>query len=152
MVHRVANAVAAIAFVLVGAAAAAAGPAENGPIRFRPLHVYVDPAGMPLAAYQVEIVAGGNATIVGVEGGEHPAFLEPPYYDPAALAGGRIVIAAFDTGSDLPRQRNRVATLNLREVGSVDPTYRATLEIAGNADGEAIDAAVDLVPAEGDAP
>jgi hypothetical protein len=152
MACRVSNALASVALVFLAAIAVAAEPAENGPIRFRPVHVYVDPAGTPLAAYQVEIVADGNATIVGVEGGDHPAFLGPPYFDPAALAGGRIIIAAFDTGSDLPNQRTRVATLHMREVGSAEPTYRATVEVAGNPDGEAIDAAVDLVPDEGDAP
>ena len=129
----------------------AAAPNE-GPIRFRPVHVYVDPAGVPLAAYQIEIVVDGNAQIVGVEGGEHPAFIAPPKYDPAALAGGRIIIAAFDTGRDLPTQRTRVATVHMREVGSVEPTYRATLEIAGGSDGRPIDATVELVPDEGDAP
>jgi hypothetical protein len=139
------------ALVLLPALVMAAPPNE-GPIRFRPVHVYVDPAGVPLAAYQIEIVVDGNAQIVGVEGGEHPAFIAPPKYDPAALAGGRIIIAAFDTGSDLPTQRTRVATVHMREVGSVEPTYRATLEIAGGPDGRPINATVELVPDEGDAP
>jgi hypothetical protein len=151
MGRRLATVLLSTALWFLPAPVAAAEP-DAEPIRFRPVHVYVDPAGTPLAAYQVEIVADGDAIIVGVEGGEHPAFFAPPYYDPAALAGGRIIIAAFDTGSDLPAQRTRVATLHLREVGPVEPTYRATLEIAGDSDGRVIDAAVDLVPDEGDAP
>src|SRR5262249_39121012 len=104
---------AALALVSVVTAARAVESAE-GPIRFRPVHVYVDPAGAPLAAYQLEIVVDGNAMIVGVEGGEHPAFARPPHYDPAALAGGRIILAAFDTGTELPTQRTRVATVHMR--------------------------------------
>jgi hypothetical protein len=151
MRRRLVNALLSAVLLFVPAAAMAAD-ADDGPIRFRPVHVYVDPAGTPLAAYQIEIVADGNAMIVGVEGGDHPAFFAPPYYDPAALTGGRIIIAAFDTGSDLPSERTRVATLHMREVGTVEPTYRARLEVAGNPDGESVEAAVDLVPDEGDAP
>jgi hypothetical protein len=139
------------ALVLFPGLASGADP-EEGPIRFRPVHVYVDPAGTPLAAYQIEIVADGNAKIVGVEGGAHGAFAEPPYYDPAALAGERVIIAAFDTGGDLPSQRTRVATLHVREAGPIEPTYDATLQIAGGADGRPIDASLELVPDEGDAP
>jgi hypothetical protein len=138
------------AALLVAAERALAGGADTGPIRFRPVHVYVDPAGAPLAAYQIDIVADGNAEIVGVEGGEGPAFRRPPHYDPAALAGARIIIAAFDTGADLPTQRTRVATVQMRESGSVEPTYRASLQIAGGPDGHPIDAAVALEPDEGD--
>jgi len=140
-----------LALLLLPAQARAADPQE-GPIRFRPVHVYVDPAGTPLAAYQIEIVADGHALIVGVEGGEHAAFALPPHYDPAALAGGRIIIAAFNTGQDLPSQRTRVATIHMRETGAVEPTYHATLQAAGDADGRPIDATVELVPDEGDAP
>ena len=146
--HRC-NLVVAAALMLLPALAAASD-AEHGPIRFRPVDVYVDPAGTALAAYQIEIVVDGNAKIVGVEGGDHPAFAAPPHYDPAALAGGRIIIAAFDTGSDLPTQRTRVATVHMREAGPVEPTYHATLQIAGGPDGRPIDATVDLVADEGD--
>jgi hypothetical protein len=36
-----------------------------------------------------------------IEGGDHPAFKSAPYYDPAALTRNRIIVAAFNTGSDL---------------------------------------------------
>ena len=138
------------ALVALAPGFAAALTPEEGPIRFRPVHVYIDPAGTPLAAYQIEIVADGNARIVGVEGGEHPAFAEPPAYDPAALAGGRIIIAAFDLGDDLPTERTRVATIHMREAGPLDPTYSATLQAVGDPDGQPIDATVVLEPDEGD--
>ena len=64
-------------------------------VRFRPLHVELEVGARPLAAYQVELVAAeGDAEIVGVEGGHSAGFDQPPYYDPEALAGGRIVLGA----------------------------------------------------------
>jgi hypothetical protein len=136
--------------IMAGNAARAGNGSDTGSIRFRPVHVYVDPAGAPLAAYQIEVVVEGNGAIVGVEGGEHAAFGQPPHYDPAALAGKRIILAAFDTHASLPTQRTRVATLQMRESGSAEPTYRATLQIAGGPDGHPIDATVTLEPDEGD--
>jgi hypothetical protein len=137
------------AFFALLATHAASALAEDRSIRFRPLDLYVDSAGQPLAAYQVEIVADGDAIIVGVEGGDPPAFAAPPHYDPAALASGRIILAAFDTGTDLPSGRTRVATVHMRESGP-QPRYHATLKIAGGPDGRPIDATVELVPDEGD--
>ena len=55
-------------------------------VRFAPVDVYLDSGSRPLAAYQFELkVTQGKVKIVGVEGGEHEAFREAPYYDPAAL-------------------------------------------------------------------
>ena len=46
-------------------------------MRFRPLDIYVDIPAAALAAYQIELVVEeGDAQIVGVEGGAHPAFKE----------------------------------------------------------------------------
>ncbi|MHC4072458.1 MAG: hypothetical protein ACYTGS_10570, partial [Planctomycetota bacterium] len=63
-------------------------------VRFAPLHIYLDSGSRPLAAFQFELkAAAGQIEIVGVEGGQHKAFAEAPYYDPAALANDRIIIA-----------------------------------------------------------
>lgn len=132
--------VAAAALVVCGNAAAEA-------VRFRPVDVYIDSGGEPLAAYQVEITARG-ATIAGVEGGDPPAFAEPPHYDPAALQGGRIILAAFNTGGDLPRGRTRVATLHMRETGNSE--YQIKLAAAANAAGARIDATASAEPREGE--
>lgn len=129
-----------VALLLCGSAAAET-------VRFRPVDVYVDSGAQPLAAYQVEITARG-ATIAGVEGGDPPAFAEPPHYDPAALQGGRIILAAFDTGSDLPHGRTRVATLHMRESGSAD--YEIKLTAAATAAGVRIDARASVEPREGE--
>src|SRR5262249_15132754 len=88
-----------LALLLTLAAAPPAGP------RFRTIPVTVESA-TPLAAYQVEITTAGR--IVGVEGGDAP-FDAPPYYDPAALAGGRVIPAALSTERALAAVGGRVA-------------------------------------------
>lgn len=105
-------------------------------VRFRPLDVELAVEDAPLGAYQVElVVTDGDARIVGVEGGEPPGFEEPPYYDPAALAGGRIVLAAFSTEQALPAgATHRVATVHLRETGPA-ATYELRLIVAADAAG-----------------
>jgi hypothetical protein len=119
-----------LALALLLSLAAAPAPAP----RFRTIPVEVD-AGAPLAAYQVEITTGGQ--IVGVEGGEAP-FDAPPYYDPAALAGGRIILAAFSTERSLPPGRHRVAVLHVREVG--EPRTDIRLVAAADPNGRRVDA------------
>jgi len=97
------------------------GKAGSG-TSFKHIEVFVDSFEKPLAAYQFEIlVKEGDAKIVGVEGGDHPAFREPPYHDPASLKSGRIIIAAFHTGKDLPHGRTRVARVHLIVKGNLNP-------------------------------
>ncbi len=110
--------------------------------RFTPLHVYLDSGGNALAAFQFELKAtAGQVKIVGVEGGVHQAFSKtPPYYDPAALAKDRIIIAAFSTQKDLPKGRTRIATLHLQILGDVQPQYELKLVVAADADGKEIPA------------
>jgi hypothetical protein len=115
--------------------------------RFRPLAVFVDSGEAPLAAYQIElVVSGAEAKIVGVEGGDPRAFREPPYYDPAALRGGRIILAAFSTDPDLPRGRTRVATVHVQESGTGSPRYEVRLIVSATAGGKRIPASVEVVP------
>ena len=112
-------------------------------VRFAPLHIYLDSGNNSLAAYQFELKAtAGQIKIVGVEGGSHKAFKEAPYYDPAALAKDRIIIAAFSTGSDLPKGRTRIATVHLQIVGDTEPQYELKLAVAGDADGKEIPAEI----------
>jgi len=131
----------------------------TGKVRFAPVHVYLDPGGEPLAAYQFELVCSvpvraypageDNASrrhyepevkIVGVEGGEHPAFKDAPYYDPAALMNDRIIIAAFNTSRDLPTTRTRIATIHLQIPADAEPQYDLRLTIAADAEGHSLDA------------
>jgi len=122
--------------------------AQSG-VRFAPLHIYLDSGNSSLAAYQFELkAAAGQIKIVGVEGGQHAAFKEAPYYDPAALAKERIIIAAFSTGGDLPKGRTRIATIHLQIAGDVEPKYELKLIVAGDADGKEIPAEITLKKGE----
>jgi len=52
--------------------------------RFQAIDVLVDTGGFPLAAWQLEFQNRlPGVAIVGIEGGDHPAFATPPHYDPA---------------------------------------------------------------------
>jgi hypothetical protein len=112
--------------------------------------VFCDPHGTALAAYQLELVAEDNcATIVGVEGGNHPAFREAPHYDAAALANHRIILAAFSTQRDLPAARTKIARVHFR-FEKPDRRLTPKLLVAGGSDGKTI--AVDVSVSEGAAP
>jgi hypothetical protein len=118
-------------------------------VLFAPLHIYIDSGNNSLAAYQFELKAvDGQIKIVGVEGGQHEAFKEAPYYDPAALAKDRIIIAAFSTGSNLPKSRTRVATIHLQIIGRTEPQYELKLIVAADADAKEIPAEITLEKGE----
>ncbi|MBL8990263.1 MAG: hypothetical protein JNJ48_01645 [Phycisphaerae bacterium] len=135
--------------------APAAAPASvPPPPRFEALDVFVDSANRPLAAWQVELTAsvpGGQVRIVGIEGGQHPAFNRPPYYDPLALTQNRVILAALsiDPPADLPTGRTRVARVHLHITGSRAPVS-ASLSFVDAADHTAARfvAPVSLQPAD----
>ena len=119
--------------------------ATAAPVRFAAVDVFLDSGAGPLAAYQFELKATeGDVALVGIEGGEHRAFASPPYYDPAALNGKRIVVGAFDTGTDLPRGRTRVARLMVQVRGDVSPKYEATVRVAASPDARPIPATISV--------
>jgi hypothetical protein len=110
-------------------------PAEESPVRFRAVDIYIDSGNTPLAAYQLEFsVTNTVAKIVGIEGGAHPAFHEPPYYDPKAIQQDRVIIAAFNTDKpeNLPTGRTRVATIHIETIGAEQPRYELKLQAAGD--------------------
>jgi hypothetical protein len=124
-------------------------PPGQPKVRFAPLNIYLDSGNKPLAAYQFELkAAAGQIKIVGVEGGEHKAFEEAPYYDPAALAKNRIIIAAFNTGSELPKEKTRVATIHLQIIGDAEPDYELKLTVAADADANEISAEISFEKGE----
>jgi hypothetical protein len=86
-----------------------------------------------------------DVKIVGVEGGDHTAFREPPYYDPAALSHNRIIIAAFNTGRDLPKGKTRVARLHL-QISGPEPQFKTKLDVAASAEGKDIPATSTVEP------
>ena len=126
----------AAGLVLLLALAASADDAPRA--RFSHIDVFIDPQGAALAAYQLELRATGDVKLVGIEGGEHKAFSHPPYYDPQALLNERIVIAAFNTGDDLPAKKTRVARLMVRIADGAEPKYETTLQVAASADAKPI--------------
>ena len=115
--------------------------------RFAAVDVLVD-AGVPgLAAYQLTFRARrGDVKIVGIEGGAHPAFKNPPFYDPKAMQHEKVVLAAFNTATPekLPHGWVRVATVHVQISGSKEPEYTAKLEAAADSEGRPIPAKVNI--------
>lgn len=104
---------------------AARAGAQDG--TFRAVDLYVDSGTRPLAAYQLNFHSSdANVKIVGIEGGEHSAFSQPPYYDPLAMQSNRVIIAAFSaaTADQLPHGRTRVATIHLQIPAHGKPEYQ----------------------------
>jgi hypothetical protein len=111
---------------------------EEGRSRFGAVDIYVDSGSTPLAAYQIELAAtNGVARIVGIEGGEHPAFRQPPFYDPKAMQHERVIIASFSTAAatDLPAGKTRVATIHYQTTETQPPRFELKLQTAGDAQG-----------------
>ena len=133
--------------VLLGIVGLSLAPAQGAPRTpvFRVIDVFVDSGETPLAAYQFRLVdPAGHLEIVGLEGGEHPAYASAPYYDPAALSQNRIIVAAFDTGDQVPVGRTRVASLHVQTVEEDPEEYEIELEVAAGPEGQRIDALVSL--------
>jgi len=122
--------------MLAGPLNAAESSAEPG-AAFRALDVYVDSHSAPLAAYQIEIQAPqGEVKIVGIEGGEHPAFLAPPFYDPKAMRQERLILAAFSTHSEvgLPKGKTRVATVHYQSLSGAAARFTVKVQTAANSE------------------
>ena len=113
--------------------------AKSSSPRFSYVDVYLDAKSESLAAYQFEFASErGHITVVGIEGGEHPAFAKrPPYYDPAALRQNRVIVAAFSTDSELPKGKTRIARVHLLIEGE-SPHYAVKIVVAANSAGRTI--------------
>jgi hypothetical protein len=115
---------------------------EQPASRFMPVDVMID-SDTDLGAWQVRVeTLGQNATLVGVEGGDG-VWSNPPMYDPAALAQGQILLAAYDTTNTSPSGNTRVARLHLMVVG--EPQLEIELIAAGDTDGHRLDATASVV-------
>jgi len=118
--------------------------------RFEAIDVFVDSDHQRLAAWQLELKSTANdVQIVGIEGGEHPAFKEPPYYDKRAMNNNRVIIAAFSTDKNLPSGRSRVARIHVQVRGPGARTWISELTTAATADGTRIPAEISLHKAAG---
>ena len=133
--------------LLLGVAATRAADPQ---VRFVPVDLWGDSGDQPLAAYQVEVrYDAQRVRVVGIEGGTHTAFAEPPHYDPRGMSGGRITLAAFSTAKDLPTGRTRLARLHLQIEGASEPDLTVELVAAGTATGARIRIDVSLEPMKG---
>jgi hypothetical protein len=115
--------------------------ANDDSSRFLVVDVQVNSGAEPLAAYQLEVSStNGAVKIVGIEGGEHPAFRQPPYYDPAAMQQDHVILGAFNTAAagQLPSGTVRVASIHVMAVGNVNPSFSARVETAATLDGRPI--------------
>ena len=113
----------------------------NQSVRFQAVDLFIDSKETPLAAYQLEFrVKTGDAKVVGVEGGEHSAFKDAPFYDPKAIQHERVIIAAFNTtaADKLPKGKTRVATIHLQVAGERQPDCAVKLETAATLEGRKI--------------
>jgi hypothetical protein len=113
--------------------------------RFETVDVFVDTTDKPLAAYQLQFfAAAGDVKIAGIEGGAHPAFKIPPFYDPKAMQRERVILAAFSTEAapDLPVGKTRVATIHVETRGGRPPLFQIQLEAAADTTGKTIAAEV----------
>lgn len=135
---------------LMGPALAQQTSTPQSSIRFLAADVYVDSKDKPLAAYQLEFsVTNAKAKIVGIEGGEHPAFCEAPHYDPKAIQKGRVMIAAFSTEpiNKLPTGNIRVATIHVQTSGTTnDAQFQLKLHTAADVEGRIITAKASIEP------
>ena len=116
-------------------------PAAN--VHFRAIDIYVDSGKIPLAAYQLEFsVTNVPTQSVGIEGGSAKVFHEPPFYDPKAMQGERVIIAAFSTEApeQLPSGKTRVATIHIMTTGDVRPKFELKLRAAADTTGKRISA------------
>ncbi|MEK6703116.1 MAG: hypothetical protein AABZ53_12695 [Planctomycetota bacterium] len=122
------------------------GQPENATaVRFEAVDVFVDSGAVPMAAYEIEFKANvkgqdAGAVLVGVEGGDHKAFTRAPYYDPAALKGNRIIVAALSVEGELPSGVTRVARLHVQIPARSTPDYACSMLVAGDTDAKEIPA------------
>ncbi len=138
-----------LALSLLGLLAQAPAPQDAPPQSaadpFRALDLIIE-TDRPLAAYQIELVdQTQTAKIVGIEGNGELPFQNPPHHDPKAMAGDRLILAAFSTrdGDRLPKGRIRVATVMV-QVGAEPPRWALKLSAAATVGGRPIEANISL--------
>ncbi len=123
----------------------AAPATDTSAIRFTTLDVIIDTGDATLAAYQFDFRATrGDVKIVGLEGGEHEAYKDAPYYDPAAMRNDRVIVAAYSTANDLPQGQTRVARIHVQIEGATAPEYKTQLVTAAGINGEPMDASITI--------
>jgi hypothetical protein len=110
-------------------------------VRFSTIEIFLDSGSRAFAAWQLELRATkGMVKIVGIEGGEHPEFKDPPRHDPKAIQRERVKLAAFSTAAAdrLPKGRTRVATVHVQIRGKAEPEWQVKVQAAADAGGRTI--------------
>lgn len=122
---------------------------NNETVRFEAIDIFVDSGEAQLAAYQFELFSkDAGVEIVGIEGGDHAAFKEPPFYDPKAMNNNRVILAAFNTGENLPAGRSRVARIHVQLQGPGQKEYQTKLTVSATAEGDQIPAKLSIARAK----
>lgn len=131
--------------VFLAAGSGASSLEARSPARqeFVAYDLHIDPKGQDLAAWQIEVRAR-HAKVVGVEGGEHVAFRDAPYYDRRALSQGLIKLAAFQLEQDFPTKRTRVARLHFAIEAGRTPELAVELQVASTPEGKIAGAEVSI--------
>src|SRR5262245_44655376 len=124
-----------------------AGPAPQDPAAptptFAAYDVYVDAGAHALGAFQFAwLVTAGRAQIVGIEGGDG-VFAPAPYYDAAALHGGRVLVGAFATAGERPHGRARVARVHLMIEAGPAPQFAVRLQAVADDRGDELAAKIE---------
>ncbi|MFM7055585.1 MAG: hypothetical protein ACKO2P_01545 [Planctomycetota bacterium] len=125
----------------------ATGVTDETAVRFEAVDLFVDSASQPLAAWQLELFSSTpGVEIVGIEGGDHPAFRNPPYYDPRAIRNKRVILGAFRVSNDdeLPTGRQRVARVHVQVRGTDERVWTGRLTAAATSDGQPIFAGIEV--------
>jgi hypothetical protein len=124
---------ASFVFVVLVLSAVLARSAE-----FAVYDLYIDSGENALAAYQVKIQDKNAAIkVISVEGGTHPAFREPPFFDPKAIQKNVIKLAAFrlEPTEKLPQGKTHVASLHVALETGAQPNLVVVVEAAAGPSG-----------------
>lgn len=151
-----ARALASVVLLLCAGVAVGAGARPRIPVQdpdaagartetFVAYDVFVDAGGSSLAAWQLELEFA-SAKLVGIEGGDAMAFRDAPIYDPAALQGDRVVLAALADGGvrDLVSGRTRVARIHVLAVEGDGNPRAARKVVAADEQGQHIEVDVQV--------
>ncbi len=137
--------VALIVLCLIGVGALAAQTRHHAPARavFGTVEVWADSGGEPIAAWQVRLRAQrAGVKIVGIEGGAHEAYAQPPYYDTRAMQNDHVILAALSTADDLPVGKTRIASVHYMSETGAPPRFEAQFIAAANTDAQRITLAI----------
>jgi hypothetical protein len=110
--------------------------------------IFLDPDGNSLAAYQIKIWDRNAAIkIISVEGGEHTAFKDAPFFDPKAIQRNIIKLASFRVGTTetLPKSKTRIASLHVEIGPGLKPDLAVRLEAAARPGGGKLHPAVSIL-------